>query len=66
MDKFKSEPFSAYGEIGMGVNTNDRLDGANNQNGVFDMKTYFNGSPHFEMTFDRFAFDESTTHQSND
>ncbi|PRP67096.1 M23 family metallopeptidase [Nonlabens agnitus] len=57
--KFKVEPFSAYGNIGMGVNTNDRLDGANNQNGVYTIKTYFNGSPHFKMTFDKFSFDET-------
>ena len=58
-NKFKVEPFAAYGEIGIGVNTNDRLDAANNQNGVFGVNTFFNGSPHFEMTFDRFSFDES-------
>ncbi|BAO55607.1 hypothetical protein NMS_1598 [Nonlabens marinus S1-08] len=57
--KFKTEPFSAYGEIGIGVNTNDQMDAASNQNGVYDIKTYFNGKPSFEMTFDRFSFDET-------
>lgn len=56
---FKTEPFSAYGEIGIGVNTSDRLDGASNQNGVFEMRTFFNGRPSFQMTFDRFAFSET-------
>jgi len=58
-NKFKVEPFSGYGEIGLGVNTNDRLDAANNQNGVYEIKTSFNGSPNFEMTFDRYSFDET-------
>lgn len=57
--KFKVEPFSAYGEIGIGVNTNDQMDAASNQNGIFNVKTFFNGKPHFEMAFDRFSFDET-------
>ncbi|WP_194850744.1 M23 family metallopeptidase [Nonlabens antarcticus] len=58
-NKFKTETFSAYGEIGIGVNTNDQMDGSNNQNGVYDIKTYFNGKPSFEMIFDQFGFDET-------
>jgi hypothetical protein len=58
-NKFKTEPFSAYGEIGIGVNTNDQMNAASNQNGVFDIKTFFNGKPSFAVTFDRFAFDET-------
>ncbi|MEP0480509.1 MAG: M23 family metallopeptidase, partial [Nonlabens sp.] len=57
--KFKVEPFSAYGEIGIGVNTSDQQSAANNQNGTFHIATYFNGSKNFEMTFDRYAFSES-------
>ncbi|WP_405369652.1 M23 family metallopeptidase [Nonlabens sp. Asnod2-A12] len=57
--KFKVEPFSAYGEIGIGVNTSDQQSAANNQNGTFHIETYFNGSKNFEMTFDRYAFSES-------
>ncbi|WP_298954531.1 M23 family metallopeptidase [uncultured Nonlabens sp.] len=57
--KFKVEPFSAYGEIGVGVNTSDQQNKANNQNGTFHIETYFNGSKNFEMTFDRYAFSES-------
>jgi len=57
--KFKVEPFSAYGEIGIGVNTNDQMDAGSNQNGVYGIKTFFNGKPSFEMTFDSFSFDET-------
>ncbi|MFT5926389.1 MAG: hypothetical protein ACI9WL_001135 [Rubritalea sp.] len=57
--KFKVAPFRAYGEIGIGVNTTDRQNGANNQNGPFHIKTFFNGSKNFEITFDRYAFKES-------
>jgi hypothetical protein len=56
---FKTEPFSANGTIGIGVNTNDRLNAANNQNGIFRTVTYFNGKKNFEMTFDRFSFGET-------
>ncbi|AUC78092.1 peptidase M23 [Nonlabens sp. MB-3u-79] len=57
--KFKVEPFSAYGEIGIGVNTIDQQNGANNQNGIFHMVTHWNGTQIFEITFDRYAFNES-------
>jgi hypothetical protein len=57
--KFKVEPFSAYGEIGIGVNTIDQQNGANNQNGTFHMVTHWNGTQNFEITFDRYAFNES-------
>ncbi|PZX40804.1 peptidase M23-like protein [Nonlabens dokdonensis] len=57
--KFKVEEFSAYGDIGIGVNTSDQQNGANNQNGTFHIASFFNGTKNFEMTFDRYAFSES-------
>jgi hypothetical protein len=57
--KFKVAPFSAYGDIGIGVNTSDQQNGGPNQNGTFHIETFFNGTKNFEMTFDRYAFDES-------
>ncbi len=62
-NKFKTAPFSAYGDIGIGVNTNDRLDRANNQNGIYKASTTWNGRSHFEITFNKFSFDE--THYIN-
>lgn len=56
---FKVEPFKAYGTIGIGVNTSDQMDYERNQNGIYSLTTHFNGSKNFEMTFDRFSFDET-------
>ncbi len=56
---FKTEKLNAYGLIGMGVNTSDRQNGANNQNGVYQITTSFNGSPNFEICFDTYAFNET-------
>ncbi len=56
---YKTEKVSAYGRVGLGVNTSDKQDGANNQNGVFQIKTTFNGSENFSVTFDRYAFSET-------
>ncbi|WP_240642439.1 M23 family metallopeptidase [Nonlabens xiamenensis] len=57
--RYKVESFRAYGEIGIGVNTNDQQDGAYNQNGIYNVCTTFNGSKNFEMTFDKYAFSET-------
>lgn len=56
---FKTEPLNAYGLIGIGVNTSDRQNGANNQNGVYQITTSFNGTPNFEVCFDTYAFSET-------
>jgi len=56
---FKTEKVTAYGRIGLGVNTSDKQDAANNQNGVFQIKTSFNGTENFSVTFDRYAFSET-------
>lgn len=49
----------AYGDIGIGVNAYDRLDGANNHNGLYYLDMEVNGKKLFEITFDKFAFNES-------
>ncbi|WP_405351488.1 M23 family metallopeptidase [Nonlabens sp. Asnod3-H03] len=56
---FKTEKLNAYGTIGIGVNTSDRQNGGNNQNGVYQIKTSFNGTPNFEICFDTYAFSET-------
>ncbi|MEE2801832.1 MAG: M23 family metallopeptidase [Bacteroidota bacterium] len=56
---FKTENFKAYGQIGIGVNTNDRQNGAANQNGVYRIKSYLNGTKNFQITFDTYAFNET-------
>ena len=49
----------AYGEIGIGVNAYDRLDRANNHNGLYFMNMEVNGKELFEIVFDKFSFSES-------
>lgn len=56
---FKTEKLNAYGLIGIGVNTSDRQNGSNNQNGVYEITTRFNGSQNFEVCFDTYAFSET-------
>jgi len=53
------EKISAYGNIGFGVTTYDKLDLAPNKNGVSNIQTFFNGSKSLEIDFKRFSFDES-------
>ena len=56
---FKTEPINACGDIGFGISTTDKQDGASNNNGVYKINTSLNGDPVFELNFDRFSFDES-------
>jgi hypothetical protein len=56
---FKTEPINACGNIGFGISTTDKQDGASNNNGVYKIETSLNGDPVFELNFDRFSFAES-------
>ncbi len=49
----------AYGAIGIGINAYDRLDGALNQNGLYDVEMEVNGKKIYQLTVDKFSFDES-------
>ncbi len=49
----------AYGTIGIGINAYDRLDGALNHNGLYDIKMEVNGDEIFQFTLDKFSFNES-------
>ena len=49
----------AYGEIGIGINAFDRLDGAINRNGLYDLILKVNGETKFKFTADKFSFSES-------
>jgi len=53
------EKIEAYGNIGFGVVSYDKLDLAPNNNGVSNIVSFFNGSKVFEMDFKRFSFDET-------
>jgi len=49
----------AYGEIGFGINAYDRLDGALNRNGLYELEMHVNGENVFRFRADKFAFSES-------
>jgi len=49
----------AYGAIGFGINAYDRLDGANNHNGLYELEMDVNGKRIFQFTWDKFSFSES-------
>ena len=56
---FKTNEVSAYGTIGFGIETVDRLDGAYNKNGVYNICTDYNGEKLFELDFSKFSFSET-------
>lgn len=56
---FKAEQLNACGEIGFGVNTTDKLDGAANNNGIYKIDATLNGDSIFQLSFDRFSFSET-------
>lgn len=49
----------AYGEIGFGINTYDKQDQAHNKNGVYNIQSFINGNPSYELDFREFSFSES-------
>ncbi|RMA64155.1 M23 family metallopeptidase [Ulvibacter antarcticus] len=56
---YKVENIIAFGRIGFGIATNDQQDGASNKNGVYEIKTAYNGEEKFEVLFEKFSFDET-------
>ncbi|WP_121667606.1 M23 family metallopeptidase [Mesonia aquimarina] len=56
---YETESLKAHGKIGFGISTIDRLNYAANQNGVFKISSFLNGSQLFEADFSRFSFAES-------
>lgn len=56
---YKAEKISALGRIGFGVSTHDQQDGASNKNGVYQVKTAFNGDERYNILFEKFSFDET-------
>ncbi|WP_461599225.1 M23 family metallopeptidase [Winogradskyella sp.] len=53
------EKIIAYGHIGFGVTSYDKQDLAPNNNGVYNIQTFFNGNKSLEIDFKRFSFDET-------
>ena len=57
--KYKTSTINAEGKIGFGIISNDKLDYANNKNGLVSIRTFFNKKKKFEANFHKFSFDES-------
>ncbi|WP_282136062.1 M23 family metallopeptidase [Seonamhaeicola maritimus] len=53
------ENIDAIGNIGFGVETNDRQNLAANSNGVYNIRSFVNGNNNFELDFKRFSFSET-------
>lgn len=60
---YKTESCQAYGTIGFGITAFDQQNGASNKNGVFTIKTAFNGIEKLKVEFKKFSFAE--THYLN-
>lgn len=56
---YHAEPMQAFGEIGVGVSTDDQLDFAINRNGIYKIQSFLNGNLHFEQRFESFSFAET-------
>ncbi|GEQ86555.1 peptidase M23 [Patiriisocius marinistellae] len=56
---YKTEKVIAYGKIGFGINTVDQMNGASNKNGVYQIKTHFNGEEKVDIRFEKFSFGET-------
>jgi len=56
---YLADKISARGKVGFAVNASDKSTGSVGNNGLYNIQTYYNGSPSFHITFNTFAFDES-------
>ncbi len=56
---FLANKIYAYGTVGIGVNATDRLDGAINNNGLYDLQMEVNGEKKYQYRVETFSFKES-------
>ncbi len=56
---YKTENIIAFGEIGFGISAHDQQNGASNKNGVYKIKTTYNGEERFKVLFEKFSFAET-------
>ena len=52
-------PINAYGEIGIGIETIDKLNGYGNRNGIYSIELSKNGNTIYKSEMKKFSFDES-------
>jgi len=56
---YKIDKFSANGNIGIGINTFDKLDNANNKNGIYSLEMFVNNNRVYYHDLETFSFSES-------
>ncbi len=56
---YTTEKAIAFGKIGFGINAVDQMNGASNKNGVYQIKTNYNGEEKVDIRFERFSFSET-------
>lgn len=56
---YKTESIKAFGKLGFGISTHDQQNGASNKNGVYTIKTSYNGEENFNVLFNKFSFAET-------
>jgi len=52
-------PITAYGEIGVGIETIDKLNGVGNRNGIYSIELFKDNSSIFKSEMKKFSFDQS-------
>ncbi len=55
----KANPVEAFGTIGVGVKSFDRLNGASNKNGLYNLEVYLNNQKIYNHCLETFSFSES-------
>jgi len=56
---YKTENIKAFGKIGFGLSAYDQQNGASNKNGVYKIKSTYNGEESFKVQFEKFSFAET-------
>ncbi|WP_338730811.1 M23 family metallopeptidase [Mangrovimonas cancribranchiae] len=56
---YTTEKIEAFGKLGFAIETNDRQDLAYNNNGVYNIQSFFNGFKKIDIDFRRFSFSET-------
>ena len=56
---YLADKIIARGKVGFGINASDKSTGSVGSNGLYNIQTFYNGTPSFNVTFNTFAFDES-------
>lgn len=56
---YETEKITVSGNIGIGINVIDLLNGAKNENGIYTLELYVNGQLYHQQKFETFSYDET-------